>query len=59
MPEDITSRKKNAGLWTEVVLCYMSDRQERFGLLLFSNNGTERGHPPPTPETGSIVLIDL
>lgn len=29
---------------TEVVFCYMSDRQERFGLLLFSDANVKRGH---------------
>lgn len=44
MPEDITPRKKSAGPSTEAVFCYMSDRQERFGLLLFCDDSVKKGH---------------
>lgn len=35
---------KSVGPLTEVVFCYMSDRQERFGLLLFCDDNLKRGH---------------
>lgn len=50
--------EKTAGLSTEVVFCYMSDRQERFGLLLFSDNSAERGHLV-FPRREISCLIDL
>ena len=36
--------EKSGGPLTEVVFCYMSDRQERFGLLLFRDDNVKRGH---------------
>lgn len=55
MPKDITPRKI-AGPLTEVVFCYMSDRQERFGLLLFCDANMKRGHLLFT-ESENILLI--
>lgn len=59
MPKDITPSEKSAGLLTEVVFCYMSDRQERFGLLLFCGDNMKGGGGSLVHKSGNMLLIDL
>lgn len=47
--------EKSVAPLTEVVFCYMSDRQERFGLLLFCSENVKRGHVL----SGNIFLISF